>query len=230
MTYEYLDANFSAVEEEISLACEAAGRHRDSVQLITVTKTYPTELLQAVIDRGYGIMGENRPQEVMAKVPELIGEHSVHLIGQLQSNKIRKVVPLVDWIHSVDREKTLYKIEEVAKELDREINICIQVNTSGEEAKSGCAPEEAVALCKKAAELEYVKLQGLMTIGPLHGDEAAVRQSFIDLRELGEQITELVKGGRVELSMGMSGDFPMAIAEGATLIRVGSKIVGKRVY
>lgn len=230
MNYDYLDANFETVEREITEACEAAGRHRDSVELITVTKTYPTELLQACIDRGYGVMGENRPQEVMTKAPELQGDYTIHLIGQLQSNKIRKVVPLVDWIHSVDREKTLYKIEEVAKELDKEINICIQVNTSGEEAKSGCAPEEAVALCQKASELEYVKLQGLMTIGPLYGNEEAVRQSFIDLREIGEQITDLVKGGRVELSMGMSGDFPMAIAEGATMIRVGSRIVGNRVY
>lgn len=230
MSYEYLDANFKTIEDEITVACENAGRHRDSVQLITVTKTYPVELLQAVIDRGYGVMGENRPQEVVAKVPELTGDYSVHLIGQLQSNKIRKVVPLVDWIHSVDREKTLLKIEEVAKELDKEINICIQVNTSGEESKSGCAPEEAVALCQKAAELEYVQLQGLMTIGPLYGDEDAVRQSFKDLAALGDEVKDLVKGGRVELSMGMSGDFAMAIEEGATMIRVGSKIVGQRVY
>lgn len=228
--YEYLEDNFEKVENEIQQACDSAKRDRESVKLITVTKTYPAELLQAVLDTGRVDMGENRPQEIMEKVPQLSGAPVMHLIGQLQTNKVRKMVPLVDWIHSVDREKLLNKIEDAAAEFERKINILVQVNTSGEESKSGCSPEEAVELCKKAAECDWCQFQGLMTIGPLHGTEEDVRNSFIQLREIGEQIKDIVKGEQVELSMGMSGDFPMAIAEGATMIRVGSRIVGARNY
>ena len=228
--YKYLEDNFKKIENEISEACQKANRDRNDVKLITVTKTYPAELLQAVLDLGYTAMGENRPQEVVEKVPQLVGNPEVHLIGQLQSNKVRKVVPLVEWIHSVDRAKILHKIEAVAKELNKKINILIQVNTSGEESKSGCHPDEALELCTLASEMEFVQFRGLMTIGPLGGTEEDNRKSFIMLRELGEQITDIVKGDKVELSMGMSGDFPLAIEEGATMIRVGSKIVGKRVY
>jgi uncharacterized pyridoxal phosphate-containing UPF0001 family protein len=104
------------------------------------------------------------------------------------------------------------------------------VNTSGEESKSGCTPEEALSLCEKAAAMEWAQFRGLMTIGPLGGTEEEVRASFIQLREIGERVKELVKGDKVELSMGMSGDFSMAIEEGSTMVRVGSKIVGARVY
>lgn len=228
--YEYLENNFAEVESEISAACESSGRPRESVKLITVTKTYPAELLQAVLDTGRVDMGENRPQEVVDKVPQLNGEPVMHLIGQLQTNKVRKMVPLVDWIHSVDREKLLNKIEETAAEFKKPINILVQVNTSGEESKSGCTPEEAVALCELAASKEWCRFRGLMTIGPLYGTDEDVRNSFIQLREIGEKVKHLVKGDQVELSMGMSGDFPMAIAEGATMIRVGSRIVGARSY
>jgi len=228
--YEYLDANFDTVESEISEACDSVGRDRESVQLITVTKTYPVDLLQAVMKTGRTAMGENRPQEIMEKAPDLDDSAEIHLIGQLQTNKVRKIVPLVKWIHSVDREKLLNKIEAAAEELNTKINILIQVNTSGEESKSGCTPDEAVALCELAAQKKYCQFRGLMTIGPLGGTDDEVRHSFIQLRELGEQVKHLVKGDKVELSMGMSGDFPMAIAEGATMIRVGSRIVGQRSY
>ncbi len=228
--YEHLEKNFTEVESEISAACDKAGRSRESVKLITVTKTYPVDLLQAVYETGRRDMGENRPQEIMEKAPQLADDANIHLIGQLQTNKVRKMVDLVSWIHSVDREKLLNKIESAATEFDKKINILVQVNTSGEESKSGCTPEEAVALCELAASKEYCQFQGLMTIGPLHGTEDDVRNSFIQLREIGEQVKHLVKGEQLELSMGMSGDFPMAIAEGATMIRVGSRIVGARNY
>ncbi len=228
--YEHLEKNFAEVESEITVACEQAGRDRDSVKLITVTKTYPVDLLKAVQATGRVDMGENRPQEIMEKVPQLEGESVMHLIGQLQTNKVRKMVPLVDWIHSIDREKLLEKIEQVAEEFEKKINVLVQVNTSGEESKSGCTPAEAVALCDKVAQKKWCQFQGLMTIGPLGGDETAIRNSFIQLREIGEEVKHLVKGDKLELSMGMSGDFPMAIAEGATMIRVGSRIVGARSY
>jgi len=228
--YTYLRENFEEVEKEISAACEKAERSRDSVQLITVTKTYPTELLQAVIDLGYHALGENRPQEIMDKAPQLAGSPEFHLIGQLQSNKVRKIIPLVSWIHSVDRNSLLEKIDTIAEEFKKPINILIQVNTSGEESKSGCLPEQAVALCEIAAAKKYAQFCGLMTIGPVEGGEEANRASFKMLREIGEKVQHLGKGKRFELSMGMSGDFAQAIAEGSTMIRVGSKIVGPRSY
>ena len=228
--YAYLKDKFDLVNNEIAAACKKAGRDVSSVKLITVTKTYPVDLLKAVMALGYKAMGENRPQEIMEKTPDLDGTQELHLIGQLQTNKVRKVVPLVDWIHSVDREKLLNKIESAAEEIGKPINILVQVNTSGEASKSGCLPSETLELCALASEKKWVKLRGLMTIGPLHGDNDAVRKSFSDLRELGEKIVHLVEDNRVELSMGMSGDFAMAIEEGATMIRVGSKIVGNRSY
>lgn len=228
--YSYLEKNFEEVESEIVTACQQAGRSRDSVQLITVTKTYPAELLQAVINTGHVVLGENRPQEIMEKAPELTGNPQFHLIGQLQSNKVRKVIPLVEWIHSVDRDSLLDKIDTIAEELNKPVKILVQVNTSGEDSKSGCSPEEAVAFCKLAATKRFAQFHGLMTIGPVEGGEEANRKSFTMLREIGEQVKHLVTDGQFELSMGMSGDFAQAISEGATMIRVGSKIVGARSY
>ncbi len=228
--YKYLDENFIAVEREIEGACHRVGRAVEDVKLITVTKTYPQDLLEAVISTGHKDIGENRPQEIIDKVPTLNGSQVVHLIGQLQTNKVRKMVGLADWIHSVDREKLLNKIDDVAEEVGKTVNILVQVNTSGESSKSGCAPEEAIELCKKAASKKWAKFCGLMTIGPLHGDDMDVRESFRLLNKIGKDVEYLVKGDKLELSMGMSGDFPLAIEEGATMIRVGSRIVGKRNY
>ncbi|MGM0443701.1 MAG: YggS family pyridoxal phosphate-dependent enzyme [Fibrobacterota bacterium] len=229
MDYSFLKDNFIAVEEEIKEACRNAGVFRSDIQLITVTKTKPLELTQAVIDRGYLHIGENRPQEIMDKSPQLVGDYTMHLIGQLQSNKAAKVAPFVDWVHSVDRGKILNKLDTAAAHIEKTINICVQVNTSGEESKSGVAPGEAEALCRAAAEKEHLSLRGLMTIGPLGGSSDDTRRSFSTLRELSESFRDCFDGRRPELSMGMSGDFAAAIAEGATMIRVGSRIVGKRV-
>lgn len=228
--YSHIKENIKGVEEEIAQACTTAGRSIDSVQLIVVTKTYPTELLQTVLDLGYPAMGENRPQELMEKVPQLVGTPDMHLIGQLQTNKVNKVIPLVNWIHSVDREKLLNKISAAATQLNKTINILIQVNTSGEESKSGCLPSEALALCELAAKAESVQLRGLMTIGPLGGTEEENRASFQMLAAIGKEVQHLCYNTTCELSMGMSGDFAQAINEGATMIRVGSKIVGARHY
>lgn len=228
--YDYLKPNFEAVEQEIAEACEKAGRSRDSVTLITVTKTYPTELLQAVLDLGYTSMGENRPQEVMEKAPELVGDADMHLIGQLQTNKVRKIIPLVNWIHSIDRVKLLNKVDTIAGELGKRVKILVQVNTSAEQSKSGCTPEDAIALCEAAAQCENIDFCGLMTIGPLGGAKEENRASFQMLAGLGDKVKHLCVDEKCELSMGMSGDFAQAIAEGATMIRVGSRIVGARNY
>lgn len=217
-----------ALRERISHACGRAGRAKDDVRVIAVTKTHPAETLQAVIDAGIRDIGENRVQEVIEKVPRLHGERVVHMVGHLQTNKVGKVVPLADWIQSVDSEKLLNKISEACAGAHRKMNLLVQVNTSGENTKSGVDPVRAVELCEHAANTPNVVFRGLMTIGPLWGGEKETRESFALLRGIGEQCA--VPSGRIELSMGMSGDFEMAIEEGATMIRVGSLLLGNRGY
>jgi len=228
--YEYLADNFANVENEIVCACEKAGRNRGDVRLIAVTKTHPVQLAQAVIDLGQADLGENRPQEIVEKTPQLSGNFTMHLIGQLQSNKVRKVIGLAKYIHSVDSVKLLEKIDVVGEELGISTNILVQVNTSGEESKSGCAVEEAYNLCAASAEKKYTKFCGLMTIGPLTDDVFLIEKSFEALAEIGEKAAKFCENKKCELSMGMSGDFAIAIKHGATMVRIGTRLVGARNY
>ncbi len=216
------------LREDLERICAKAHRSPDSIRTIVVTKTHPVEAVQAVIDAGAIEIGENKVQEIVAKMPELTGNPAMHMIGHLQSNKVNKVVPLVSWIQSVDRESLLDKIDAKCAEIGRGINILVQVNTSEEDAKSGCRPEETLELCEKAVRKEHVRLRGLMTIGPLEGDENQTRRSFARLRGIGENLSKMVV--EPELSMGMSGDYRWAIEEGSTMIRVGSIIMGGRNY
>ena len=228
--YDYLAENSAKVENEILAACHSANRNRDSVKLIVVTKTYPADLAQAVINLGYTDLGENRPQEIVEKMPQLSGNFNMHLIGQLQTNKVRKVVGAVKYIHSADSQKLLEKIDSVGEELGVVTNVLVQVNTSGEESKSGCSIDEAQKLCEFAASRKYARFCGLMTIGPLTDDMFLVEKSFEILRNTGEKVRSLCENKRLELSMGMSGDFALAIKYGATMIRIGTRIVGARNY
>jgi hypothetical protein len=215
------------VRSRIDAACARSGRSGRAVRLIVVTKTHPAETVQAVIDAGAAHIGENRVQEIMAKAPLLHGTRVIHMIGHLQTNKVSNVVGLVDWIQSVDSERLLEKIEQHCRQLDKRINVCIQVNTSGEQSKSGCAPEETERLWERAASAGVVGLRGLMTIGPLSMEEAPTRKAFALLRALAAKCT-VPGGGDCELSMGMSGDFEWAVEEGATMVRIGSSIIGER--
>lgn len=226
--YEYIGKNLAQTESEILAACKKAGRARGLVKLIVVTKTYPADLAQAVINLGITELGENRPQEIIEKFPALSRNFNMHLIGQLQSNKVRKMIGLAKYIHSVDRISLLEKIDTIGDELDITTNILVQVNTSGEESKSGCKVSEALALCEIAAAKKYAKFCGLMTIGPLTENVGEIERSFDTLAEIGEKVSGLCEDKKCELSMGMSGDFALAIEKGATMIRVGTKIVGAR--
>lgn len=228
--YEYISENLVKLENEISQACEKAKRERNSVKLIAVTKTYPADLAQTVINCGVADIGENRPQEIIEKMPQLSGNFNMHLIGQLQSNKVRKMIGLAKYIHSVDRTSLLEKIDTIGSELEIVTNILVQVNTSGEESKSGCAIEEAIGLCELAAEKKYAKFCGLMTVGPLTENIGEIEKSFETLAKIGEKVNSFCENGKCELSMGMSGDFGLAIQYGATMIRVGTRIFGARNY
>jgi pyridoxal phosphate enzyme (YggS family) len=218
--------NLLSMQERIKNACSRSGKNPDSVRIIAVTKNHPSETAQAVIDAGIADIGENRVQEILQKTPQLHGIRCIHMIGHLQSNKVIKVVPLVDWIQSVDSVHLLEKIESACRLLNKKINVLVQVNTSGEQTKSGCKIDDARQLCERCASSDAVVFNGMMTIGPLGAVESSIRHSFTTLRRLGEQCSDFTE--KMELSMGMSDDFEWAIEEGATMVRIGSLLLGRR--
>ena len=222
-----LDRRLSDMRERIEIACRRAGRAADSVRLIAVTKNHPAATVQKLIDMGVRDVGENRVQEIEAKAPLLTGNFTLHLIGHLQTNKAQKVWPLAEWIQSVDREKLARRLEALHDGGNKK-KALVEVNTSGEASKSGCDPNDCLRLCETVAQSDALELKGLMTVGPLDGDERAVRKSFALLRELSRKCC--VGIGAPELSMGMSGDFEWAIEEGATMVRIGTALVGERGY
>lgn len=217
-----------SVRERIARACERAGRRSNSVRLVAVTKTHPAATLQELIDLGVRDLGENRVQEIQEKVPGLSGEYTMHLIGHLQTNKVGKVLPLVQWIQSIDRLHLVDAIDKRREAASGEIQALVEVNTTGEESKHGCSPSDVRRICERVKESSVLRLRGLMTIGPLGGDETQVRKAFATLRELADSLNDLCTSP--ELSMGMSSDFEWAIEEGATIVRVGSVLVGTRDY
>ncbi len=218
--------NLEAVEARIAAACEKAGRKRDDVKLVAVSKTKPAEAVQEAAEAGLILFGENRVQEAQSKIPLCPGSLQWHLIGHLQSNKARIAASgLFRMIHSVDSEKLL-------RELDRyaavPLPVLIQVNISGEGSKEGCAPEEAAALIQVANQCGKVEVHGLMTIPPFTPDPEKARIHFSNLRKLRDRLQQETGTPLPELSMGMSHDFEVAIEEGATYIRIGSGIFGGR--
>lgn len=211
----------------IDQALEKAGRKNEKIILVAVTKTHPPEYIDAVIKCGIGDIGENRVQEFESKRPRVMAQARWHLIGHLQTNKINKALALFDLIQSVDSFKLA---EEISNRAENDIEVLIQVNSSGEETKYGFAPDQAKEETLRIAELEHIKVKGLMTIGPFVDDEIMVRKSFAPVKIMFDDLkqfeTENVKMDY--LSMGMSNDFAWAIAEGANMIRVGSLIFGAR--
>jgi pyridoxal phosphate enzyme (YggS family) len=213
------------VEKRIVRACARAGRPRETVRLIAITKTHPVETLQTLIDIGVKDIGENRVQEIAAKAPLLRGDVTLHMVGHLQTNKVAQVLLFGPWIQSIDSERLVARIEHCHAGATK-INALVEVNTSGEALKSGCRPDECRALCERVQRSGALELRGLMSIGPLAGGEAQVRESFVLLRRLSEQCGDRTR--TMELSMGMSGDFEWAIEEGTTMIRIGSALLGER--
>jgi pyridoxal phosphate enzyme (YggS family) len=179
-----LKQRLESIRERIERACARSGRPSGAVRLVAVTKLHPVETLQALIDLGVRDIGENRVQEIQHKAPLLRGDVTLHMVGHLQSNKVGKVVPLVGWIQSVDSVRLLEKIETAARAGGKKIKVLVEVNTSAEESKTGCRPEEAAGLCERAAASQGVEFRGLMTIGPLSMEERPTRAAFSLLRSL----------------------------------------------
>lgn len=216
-----------ALRDEIEAACVATGRSPAEITLVAVSKTFPSAAIREGHRLGLRDFGENRVQELTAKAEDLRDlEFRWHLIGPLQTNKVRLVLPHLGLLHSLDR---IELAREISRRAGRPIDALIQVNTTAEGSKSGVEPEGLAALLDGLEEMPSLTLRGLMTIGPLDGDERAVRTAFATLRALRDR--EQARRRHLDLaalSMGMSGDFAWAIAEGATHLRIGSRIFGRR--
>lgn len=219
-------ANLQAIDGRVTDACERSGRSRADVRVLLATKTVPVERIRIAIEAGWPLIGENRVQEVTSKADGLADlPHETHFIGHLQRNKINQVLPHVDLIQSIDR---LDLAEAVSKRLAADLDVFIQVNTSAEESKYGTTLDNAVDLAHQVDTLANLNVRGFMTIGLFSDDEIAVRHCYESLRSIRDRAVDSGLTDSVELSMGMSGDFEWAIAEGASMVRIGSAIFGER--
>jgi pyridoxal phosphate enzyme (YggS family) len=221
-------ANLQAVRARIAAACVAAGRPPESVQLLAVSKTWPAAGVREAAMAGQRAFGESYVQEAVDKVAELAAlQLEWHFIGPLQSNKTRQVAENFSWVHSVDRLKIAERLSAQRPPQSPPLQVCVQVNLSGEATKSGCLPDQAAALAQDVAALPGLRLRGLMAIPEPGGDLRLQRGRFALLRKLREQAA--ARGlGLDTLSMGMSDDLEAAIMEGATIVRVGTAIFGQR--
>jgi PLP dependent protein len=224
-----LASRLDSLLERVSRAAEAGGRSLSDVAVVAVTKTVPPPLIREAHRLGLRLFGENRVQEAAAKRVELPGlEGSAwHLIGHLQTNKVTKALGLFDVVQSVDSERLAEALDREAAKAGRTVACLAEVKTSPEEAKHGMDPAALDGFLEKAAAWPRLKFQGLMTVAPWSEDPAAARPSFARLRELAER-RRAAFGGRPVLSMGMSSDFEAAVAEGSTMIRIGTALFGDR--
>ncbi len=223
-----ISANLGQVRQRISAACARSGRQPGSVALITVSKGQPAEVVRAAAELGLSVFGENRVQEAAAKIGLCPGRLSWHLIGHLQSNKCRDAVHFFSMIQSVDSLSLAREINKWAEKSARTIPALIEVNVAGESSKFGYAPEKLLADLKEINALPKIELQGLMTVAPFVREPEKVRPVFRGLREWKERCEDLLGAPLPHLSMGMSGDFEVAVEEGATMIRLGSAVLGPR--
>lgn len=217
--------------ERIAAATLRAGRRSDAVRLVAVSKTVGLDLVLEAVEAGQQIFGENYMQEAAAKIGEIGSRARWHFIGHLQSNKARQAAELFDMVESVDRLKLARLLNQHCQALDRSLDILVQVNIGEEPQKSGVLPAEAEALLTRLQEFPRLRVMGLMAMPPFFDAPEKARPFFKKLRILSERLSAgnlLGRHGDVELSMGMSGDFETAIEEGATLVRIGTALFGRR--
>jgi pyridoxal phosphate enzyme (YggS family) len=224
--------NLKQIRERIASAAQRAGRNPDSVKLVAVSKTQPAEAVMAALAAGQQTFGENYVQEFLDKVQHLPESVEWHFIGSLQSNKVKYLTGHTRLIHSVDRLSLAQEIDRQWGKIGKACAILLQVNISGETTKSGTTAGDLFQLAREVALLPQIRVRGLMTMPPFFDEPERARPYFRELKRLSELLTaEEIPGITMEeLSMGMSGDFEVAIEEGATLVRVGSAIFGERYY
>lgn len=225
-----IEESIIRIRKEIDTAARAAGRNPSSITLMGVTKTRSRDEVEEALRCSVTVFGENRVQEAAAKFEYEPWPGEFHLIGHLQSNKVKKAVTLASWIDSVDSEKLLEKINTHAEHLQKKVQILFEYNISGEKTKSGFRdPNCLFEAMLKASKMEWVEVRGLMSIGPLAGDDTAVRSAFRRMRSLFLQVQEEFTELPIDtLSLGMSGDWKIAVEEGSTMIRLGTALFGSR--
>ena len=226
----FLQSALPEVMERIRNAARRAGRDPSEVVLMAVTKGFPRETAEAAIAAGITLLGENRVQEAELKYAEVPGPYELHLIGHLQRNKARTACGLFSCVQSIDKIETAEALEQRLTERGKLMDVLLELNTSGEESKSGFrSGNDLLSSLESVGRLPHLRVRGLMTVGPLTDEEDRVRRSFGSLRELFEKVRSAGSlPGFTVLSMGMSGDFEMAIEEGATLVRIGTALFGQR--
>ena len=227
-----LTENLKRVEENIQTACQRAGRKREEVTLVAVSKTKPVSMLSEIYDCGVRSFGENKVQELCEKRELLPADIRWHMIGHLQRNKVKYIVGKVSMIHSVDSLRLAEEISKEAVRRDTEVDILIEVNVAGEESKYGVSPAALPELVKQIAALQRIHIKGLMTIAPFTENPEDNRLFFRKLKQLSVDIEgkNIDNVNMAVLSMGMTGDYIVAIEEGATCVRVGTGIFGERYY
>jgi pyridoxal phosphate enzyme (YggS family) len=230
--YGFISDNLSTIKKRIAAAALSAGRDANDVRLLLATKTVSAELIAEAIALGETLIGENKVQELKQK-DSVLSPLAVerHFIGHLQTNKIKDVLKYVSCIQSVDRSELIEKLDSRLQFEGRKIDVFIQVNTSFEESKFGVSPDHAIDLLRFASKYDTLNIKGLMTIGLFDADPEKVRPSFRLLKQLSADAADLgLLPANAALSMGMSGDLETAIEEGATIVRVGTAIFGKRIH
>lgn len=232
MTLEEISDRLATVRSQIAAAAERGNRAAADVQLVVVSKTHPPDIVRLALAAGVTDLGENRIQEAEEKITA-VGRSAArwHLIGHLQSNKARRAVMLFDLIHSIDSAELARRLDRMCEDEGRkELPVLIQLNLAGEATKSGIHPKELPKLVEAIASCPHLRLTGLMTVPPFFGDSEQVRPAFRRLRGLRDELKsqKVFASGPGELSMGMTHDFPVAIEEGATIVRIGTAIFGER--
>lgn len=224
-----LESRVAQVREQIADATARAGREARDVTIVAVSKGFPRASVTDAYAAGLRVFAENRVQEIADKyeVP-LPDDASLHLVGPLQTNKVRQVIRYVDRIESVDRLRLVNALARELPKQERTCSVLVQVNVAGEEQKSGCTPEDAEALVRRLMEVPELTCDGLMTMAPFVDDPETIRPVFTGLRELRDRLRETTGLSLPVLSMGMSGDFEVAIEEGATHVRIGRALFGER--
>ena len=219
--------NLARIRDQVAAAAKRSGRPEDEIQMVAVTKYASIDVTRQLVEAGCSVLGESRPQQLWEKA-DALSELNVHwhMIGHLQRNKLRRTLPAVHLLHSIDSSRLLDAVHAWAVNAQQTVRILIEVNVSGDAEKHGFQPPEAAEALRKTVDMDFVDLRGLMGMASRKGDESIARRNFRDLRQLRDRWMKEIPNcpDLQELSMGMSRDFPIAIEEGATLIRVGSTL------
>lgn len=221
-----VQTNLENIQENIQAVCEKVNRSSDEVKIIAVTKYVSTERAQEAIAAGVNNLGENRDEGLLEKQAVIKNGAVWHYIGSLQSRKVKNIINKVDYIHSLDR---ISLAKEIEKRANKPIKCFIQVNVSGEDSKQGLSKEEIIPFVKALSDFKQIEVVGLMTMAPLTSDETVLRNCFRNLKLIQKEVLslQLSHAPCKELSMGMSNDYQIAIEEGATMVRIGTALVGK---